>query len=186
MTKKIIIGFTGLIASGKEIAKQYLEKKYQATSFKFSSVLREVLDCLGLEQSRDNLMTLSTWSRQTFGEDLLAKALANKVKNSDALLIVVDGIRRLADIEYLKNIPGFHLIAIDAGPEIRYQRSILRNENPGDIEKTYEHFLADHQCETEITIPEIMAQAEYKLDNNGSFEELEAQIDKIIKQIQNS
>jgi dephospho-CoA kinase len=186
MTKKIIIGFTGLIASGKEVSKKYLEKKYQATSFKFSTVLREALDCLGLEQSRDNLIALSTWSRQTFGEDLLAKALANKVKASERPLIVVDGIRRLADIEYLKIIPGFHLIAIDADSKIRYQRSVLRNENPGDAEKTYEHFLADHQRETEITIPEIMAQAEYTLDNNGSFEELETQIDKIITQIQNS
>jgi hypothetical protein len=39
---KIILGFTGPIASGKEVAKKYIETKYGASSFKFSTILRNI------------------------------------------------------------------------------------------------------------------------------------------------
>ena len=178
---KLIICFVGLIASGKDAAKKYLEEKYGASSFRFSSVLRDALDSLGLENSRDNLITLSTWARETFGNDLLAKAIANKAKAIQANLIIIDGARRLDDLMYLRENPNFHLIAIEASPELRYKRSLLRNENPGDAEKNYETFLKDHKKETEVTIPETMAQADFKIDNNGDLANLYRQIDEIMR-----
>lgn len=183
---KLILGFTGPIASGKEVAKKYIESNYGGSNFKFSTILREVLAYLDIENNRDNLMALSTFLRQQYGEDILAKAIAKKVKDSTEEVIVVDGIRRLADIAYLKKIPGFTLIAINAQPEIRYERSVVRNENPGDAEKSYETFLADHQKETEISIPEVMSQANYHLDNSGDLSNLYQEIDKIILAVQNN
>lgn len=182
---KIILGFTGLIASGKDASKKYLEEKYGAPSFRFSTILRDVLNRFGAPVSRDNMITLSTWARATFGQDLLAKVIADDVKKSAEKMIIVDGIRRLPDIEYLSRLPGFYLISIDADPKIRYERAVKRNENPGDAEKTLADFMADHQRETEITIPEVMAVAQYKLDNNGTFAQLYTQIDKIIADIEN-
>ncbi len=183
---KLILGFTGLIASGKGAAKEYIENNYGAVSFKFSDILRNILNSIDVENNRHNIIALSTFLRQEYGEDTLAKAMAKMVTDSAAEIIVVDGIRRLADITYLKDVPGFNLIAIDASPETRYERSILRNENAGDAEKSYEEFLSDHQRETEVTIPETMAQAKYHIDNNGNLEDLKKKIDTIIEKIQNS
>jgi len=180
---KLIICFVGLIAAGKDAAKKYLEQRYGATSFRFSSVLRDALDSLGLENSRDNLIILSTWARETFGNDLLAKAIANKAKAVQANLIIIDGARRLDDLIYLRENPNFHLIAIEASPELRYKRSLLRNENPGDAEKSYETFLEDHKKETEVTIPETIAQADFTIDNNGDFPALYRQIDELMKNL---
>lgn len=181
--KKTILCFVGLIASGKDVAKKYLEKNYQAESFRFSSILRDTLNCLGVENSRDNIISLSTWSRETFGNDLLAKAIANKVNKSENQLIIIDGARRVDDLIYLKQNPNFYLIAINAPFETRYQRSLSRNENPGDKEKSYEDFLADHKKETEISIPETMAQADFEINNDGTIENLYQQIEDIIKKI---
>ena len=64
--EKLIICFTGEIASGKDVSKEYLEKKYGAQSLKFSSLLRDALNCLGIESNRNNLIKLSTWSRENF------------------------------------------------------------------------------------------------------------------------
>lgn len=178
--EKKIIGLVGLIASGKGVAKNYLIKEYEAIEFRFSSILREALDVLGIEQTRDNIISLSTWSRENFGNDLLAKAMAKHVKNSKKNIIVIDGIRRMDDILYLKDLPGFKMIAIEADSELRYKRSIIRNENPGDKEKNYEQFLKDHQKETEITIPETMNNADYKIINEGSLEDYYKEIDKIM------
>lgn len=183
---KIILGFTGHIASGKDVCKKYLEKKYNAKSFRFSTILRDVLNRLDIPTSRDNMITLSTWTRETFGQNLLARVIAKDVADAAADMVVADGIRRLPDIEYLNQIPGFVLISIDAEAKTRYERLLSRNENEGDAQKTFAAFLADHKKETELTIPEVMATAKYKIDNNGSFEELYAQIDKIIATIKKS
>jgi len=177
---KIILGFTGQIASGKDVSKKYLEEKYGAKSFRFSIIMRELLNRLGLEINRYNLVSLSLCLRQTFGEDLFAKTMAKDVAADPAEIIVVDGIRRLADIEYLKKVPGFHLISIDADPKIRYDRLIKRNENKGDSEKTYEKFLDDEKLETEASIPAVMAKAEIALNNDGTLENLYRQIDSLM------
>lgn len=181
--KKTILVLTGLIASGKDASKKYIEEKYHAKSYRFSTILRDVLDRLNIPTSRENLMALSTWSRQTFGEDLLAKAMARDVSQSDDPLIIVDGARRLVDIKYLQELEGFHLISVDADPKLRYERMIARNENPGEAEKSYQEFLDDHEKETEATIPEIMKAAEFSINNNGSLEELYNQIDKILEKV---
>jgi len=181
--KKIIIGLVGPIASGKGTVKAYLQEKYGATEFRFSSILREALDVLGIEKTRDNLIDLSTWGREKSGDDMLAKAMAKKIATSDEKIIVIDGIRRLGDIDHIKEMEGFHMIAIDADPETRYKRSVTRNENPGDAEKNFYTFTKDHEKEAERTIPETMAAAEAKIDNNGELNVLYSQIDKIMASI---
>jgi dephospho-CoA kinase len=89
--QKIIFGFTGLMASGKGTAAKYFEEKYQAETFRFSTILRSVLDRLFLEHSRDNLIKLSEILRGTFGEDLLAKVMARDAETSQNKLVIVEG-----------------------------------------------------------------------------------------------
>lgn len=181
MNTKIIFGFSGLMASGKGTAAKYLEENYHAETFRFSTILRAVLDRLFLEHSRDNLIKLSEVLRGTFGEDLLAKVIARDAEASSHKLVVVEGIRRLADIAYLQQIPGFILVEIAADIDVRYQRIIERRENPDDATKTFEQFLKDHERSTEISIPEVIAKATERIDNNGSLEELHRQLDTLVK-----
>lgn len=178
---KLILGFSGLLASGKGTAAAYLEKKYQASTYRFSTILRDVADRLYIEQSRDNLIRLSEIIRGTFGEDILAKAMAKDVANDPKELVVIEGIRRMADIEYLQKIPGFVLVEIFADPKIRYERLTKRGENVDDTTKTYEQFLADHQRSTELSILEVIKEAKEKVDNNGSLEDFHQQLDALVK-----
>ncbi|MEK7107890.1 MAG: hypothetical protein AAB814_01845 [Patescibacteria group bacterium] len=177
---KIILGLVGPIASGKDASKKYLEKKYGACGCRFSSILRDVLTRVSLPHSRENLQGLSTILRQRFGEDVLAKVITNDVVKMGSDIVVVDGIRRMADITYLRKLPNFVLTAIDATPEIRHERLVKRGENVGDAKKTFKQFLKDHQYETELAIPMLMKKAKYKLNNNGSLADLYKQIDRLI------
>ena len=181
--KKIVIGLTGQIACGKGVIKNFLIEHYQASDYRFSTILRDVLIRLGVEQSRENIQKTSTLLRQTFGEDILAKVMANDAKNDSHHFIVIDGIRRLADIKYLKDVSGFFLVSVEADEKIRHQRVIERNENPGDDKKTFEGFLKDQQEESEIQIPETMAKADFVVNNNGTWEELWEQIHNLVKKI---
>ena len=178
--KKIIIGLVGKIASGKGTVAEYLEKKYNANTYRFSTILRDILKRLHYEISRTNMQTMSTVLRKNFGDDLLAKVIAEDVKKDNNKLIIVDGIRRMADIKFLNEMDGFVLTKIIANPKTRYKRLIERTENKGDSQKTYENFLDDEQKETETLIPIVMEQAKKELNNNNDFENLYNQIDNIL------
>ncbi|MCX6779093.1 MAG: AAA family ATPase [Candidatus Magasanikbacteria bacterium] len=182
--KKIILGFSGLLSSGKGTAAKYLEEKYGASSYRFSTMLRDVLNRLYIEHSRDNLIKLSEIIRTTFGEDALAKTIAKDAETDPNPIIVVEGIRRLADISHLQQLPNFILVEIFADPKIRYERLVQRGENTDDKTKTYEQFLADHQRSTELSILEVLKQAKEKIDNNGNTLELQKQLDALVKKYQ--
>ncbi|MCB9802830.1 AAA family ATPase [Candidatus Nomurabacteria bacterium] len=179
--QKKILGFTGLISCGKGTAASYLKEKYQAETFRFSTMLRDVLDRLYLEHTRENMSGISTVLREFFGQDLMAEVMAKDVENSQAELVVVEGIRRMEDIEYLKKLPNFKLVSIEATMENRYQRLLERGENPDDQTKTWEQFQADHNLETELTIPPAMKVADVVVNNDGSLEEFQKQLDQLLK-----
>jgi len=181
--KKIIIGLTGQIACGKGVIKKFLIEHYKASDYRFSTILRDVLIRLGIEQSRENIQKMSTLLRKTFGEDILAKVMANDAKNDNHHFIVIDGIRRLADIKYLREVDGFFLVSVEASEKIRHQRVIERNENPGDNKKTFSDFLKDQNEESESQIPKTMSKADFVIDNNGNWEELWDQIHQLVKKI---
>jgi len=182
---KLIIGLVGPLASGKGVVKTYLEEKHSAVSYKFSDILRDILNRLYLPTSRENMQNLSTDLRSKFGNDILAKAMAQDVKNERQDLVIIDGVRRLDDILPLTDDPKFKLISIDADLKVRYERMRLRNENPGDSNKTFEDFLTDSEREAEMEIPKTMANAHYHLDNNHNLAHLYEQIDNLLIKIIN-
>ena len=180
---KIIIGLVGQIACGKEAIKKYLAKKYNTKDCRFSTSLRDVINRLAIPESRENLQKLSTVLRENFGQDLLAKVIASDASKLDSEIIVIDGVRRIADIKYLKELPNFYLIKVEVDAKIRYKRMKARNENAGDKNKTFEQFIADQNNETEKDIPTVMDFAKISIDNNGTLEELYEKTDKAIKDI---
>lgn len=180
---KIVLGLVGEMAAGKSTATEYIKQKYQAVTFRFSDALRDVLTRLHVENSRSNMQALSTLLRQQFGEDLLSKVMALDVEQSPAEFIITEGVRRPTDIADLKKFPQFHLIALSIPERTRYERLIQRSENIDDQNKTWEQFQADGRAESEQKIKEIAAQAEFKIDNSGTIEQLQAQIDAVVKKL---
>lgn len=180
---KIILGLVGEIAAGKSTATEYLKQKYGAVSFRFSDPLRDVLSRLHVENSRPNLQVLSTFLRGQYGEDLLSKVMALDVEDSEADLIITEGIRRPTDTTYLKRFKNFHIIALTAAERARYERLIKRSENADDKTKTWEQFQTDGRAESEQKIKEIAARANFTINNDGTVEQLHQQIDGVIARL---
>lgn len=180
-TKKVILGFAGEIASGKGTAANYLRERHGAVAYRFSTMLRDVLKRLRLPEDRATIQKLSTWLRKEFGEDLLAKVMFEDAKNDTHALIVIDGVRRLQDVKYLREIPEFKLCYISAPMKTRYERLVLRGENADDKDKTYAQFEKDHEGEPEQEIAKLEAFAAEVIDNTGTLPELQQTLDAIIK-----
>ncbi|MFA5810549.1 MAG: AAA family ATPase, partial [Thermoleophilia bacterium] len=165
MKDKKIITFIGRISSGKGTAAAYLVEKYGAEMFTFSNILRDVIQRLKLEETRDNFIRMSEILRGAFGEDLLSRIMAADATAATSEIVAIDGTRRETDVEHLKDLPGFVLVAINAEPKIRYERLSKRNVKADDQTKTYEEFLADEQRSTEVSINEIIDSATHQIDN---------------------
>ncbi|MBI5621895.1 AAA family ATPase [Candidatus Falkowbacteria bacterium] len=183
MANKIILGFVGEISSGKGTACQYLKEKYGAPSYRFSGILRDILGRLYLPIVRDNMQHMSQTLRKNFGQDTLARVIAEDVNKDSAELIAVDGVRREPDIKYLRRFAGFSLIYLTADQPIRYERIIKRGENVDDTSKTFEQFQQDERAEAEIHILETGQTANFTINNNGTIEQLHQQIEDILKTI---
>lgn len=181
---RIILGFVGELAGGKGTACKYLIKKYNAGYHRFSTMLREILDRLYIEQSRENIQTLSKALRKSFGNDLFSKVLCEDVKKDKHRLIVIDGIRRSPELTHLKELKNFKLVYVTADIKMRLERIQKRGENSDDNKKNLVQFKRDEQSEVEREIPKIGKTADFIIDNNGNEKELYRQIDNIIKKIQ--
>ncbi len=183
MSAQVIVGIAGKMASGKGRVGEYLMRLYDVDKVKTSYFFREVLNIFDIPESRENLQKLSTFMRSTYGENILARALVKHAQKMAKPIVIVDGVRRYTDIENLKKLPNFFLIYVDADQKIRYERYIKRNENPGDAEMTYETFLVEDNAEPEQQIESLKEHADVVMDNNGTTDQLDAQIKEMLKKI---
>ncbi len=181
--EKIILGFVGDLCAGKGTIAKYLKEKHGVNSYRYSTMLRDIVHRIYVDESRENLQLLSKILRENFGQDVMSKVIAEDVVHDEKHIVAVEGIRRPTDITYLEKLPGFHLIYITADPKTRWERVVKRNENIGDDKLTLEQFLASEQVEAESLIKELGKKASYTIVNNGTFEELYAQLEAILKNI---
>ncbi len=179
---KLILGLTGEKASGKGTVAAYLKERHGASTYRFSDALTAALNIFGLEVSRPNQIKLFEILSAAFGSDVLARAIRRMAERDDNEIVVVDGIRRMPDIQYLQELPGFHLIYLTADQALRYERSVARNEKTDESALTFAQFAHEEAtASTEVTIPGVAARAEIKIENNGTKDELFQKIEEVLK-----
>lgn len=185
--KKIVVGLTGRIASGKGTVTRHLVETYRADKTRSSDPLRETLDIFSVPQNREHLDALSTFVRETYGENVIAQAVKRYLTKSEAGVVIFDGMRRLVDVEMIRSFEHSLFIFVDTHKDIRYTRSVERNENVGDDTMTYEEFLAKDSDEPQQQIEALKEYADIILDNNGSPDELSKQlsekVDAVLKKL---
>lgn len=180
MKKKIVIGFTGKISSGKGLAAAYLAKKHQATLIMFSNSMRNILSSLSLPIHRKNLQKLSLILRQAFGQDIFSKAVAKEIIETKGKLFVIDGVRRWPDVAILVKQFNFFLVYIESDAKLRWRRMLSRNQNQNDATVSWLKFLKLDNAETEATISALKKPADFIITNNTTSADFFASLDQIM------
>jgi len=185
MTPKKIIGLVGEPACGKGSVANLIIKHFGGTRLTTSDILRRTLKDLNIESSRDNLITLALLVKQGFGNPVLMKAMLHDVETVESELIIVDGIRMPGDADVFKEEYGndFKLIYVTASQRTRYERSVLRGEKAGESDASFEEFASKELSETEKSIALVGTTADFKIENDGSADELEEKVKAIMAKI---
>lgn len=160
------------------------EGKLIIRQVRFSDILAQTLILWDIPITRSNLQKLSIMMNKTFGQTALAKAAKFYFEGDAADIIILDGVRREAEVRLVRSFQNSILIYITAEQKQRYQRLKTRSEKAEEVGLTYEQFLEEEKSKAEKEIPEISKKTDVKLENNGSLEEFKTKI-KNLQLIQN-
>lgn len=173
-----LLGLTGTNGSGKGEAGAFF-KTHDYSYFSLSDIIRHELTLEGREATRDNLIRKGNQLRKKHGADTLARHVLEQVTGNS----VIDSIRNLSEVEYLRTQEGFILLAIDAPVELRYERVKARGRN--ESASTLEKFIAKEeeemrQGERGQQLKACMNAADYRVTNEGSLEDFFKKLEKFL------
>lgn len=181
-----IIGITGTLGAGKGTIVEYLCSQHGFTHYSVRGFLTAALQQEGLPINRDTLTQKANDLRAIHGPSYIAEALLTEAKASGNNCII-ESIRTVGEIDALRSKGGFTLFSVNADRAVRYERIVIRGSETDKI--SFETFCANEDREMNATDPNkqnlsaCMALADFHFDNNGTFEQLYAQVDKTIHQL---
>jgi dephospho-CoA kinase len=185
----IIIGITGTIGAGKGTVVEYLVKHHGYSHFSVRKFLTEAIHQLNLPLNRDSMVEVANEMRANNSPSYIVEQLLQKaIENGEHAII--ESIRTPGEIDALRQKANFFLLAVDADPALRYDRVIKRKSETDQI--SFEVFIENEKREMTSTDPNkqnlanCIAKADFVLNNDGSFEDLDTQIETILHQMENT
>ena len=167
---KLIVCLTGMPGAGKStIANGLQEKGYKIINM--GNEVRAEAKRRNLEPTGQNLGKLMLELREKNGPSAVAKLIEPLITNSQSDVIVIDGIRSNAEIEFLKQIGTVKILSIHASIDTRFDYLTKRGRT--DDPENRDNFNERDQRELGVGISTSIALADETISNNNlSIEQL--------------
>ncbi|HEX7628668.1 MAG TPA: dephospho-CoA kinase [Candidatus Methanoperedens sp.] len=177
-----LIAFVGMPASGKSEAAA-IARKLGIPVVNMGDVVREETARRGLSATDENIGGTGTSLRREEGMDVIAKRCVPKIRLIKTPVVVVDGTRNINEIEYFKKQFGneFRLIAIHTPFEIRFER--VRKRARSDDMNSMEELKRRDEREKGWGLDKAIEKADITIDNTGTIEKFQDQIELLLGQI---
>jgi dephospho-CoA kinase len=166
----LIIGLTGMPGAGKTTVANYLSQKGIPLLI-MGDVVREVAENDGLEPTSDNLAKLMLRLRKRNGPEAVAHLIGNKIKlmkkkDKQLSVVIVDGIRSMAEVRVLRRIGSVKLLAIHGSTLTRYTH--VKERGRSDVPSNIGEFDKRDKIEMDVGISNAIALADETISNNDS------------------
>lgn len=164
----LIVGLTGMPGAGKTTVANYLSQKGIPLLI-MGDVVREVAENDGLEPTSDNLAKLMLRLRKTNGPEAVSHLIVNKIKlmkkeDKQLSVVIVDGIRSMAEVQVLRRIGSVKLLAIHGSTLTRYTH--VRERGRSDVPSNIGKFDKRDKIEMDVGISNAIALADETISNN--------------------
>jgi hypothetical protein len=181
----IIIGITGTIGAGKGTIVNYLEDKGFGHYSSRKLIVAEI-ERRGMPVNRDSMTIVANDLRATHSPSYIAETLHREASLAGTNAII-ESIRTEGEIAALRKMGDFYLLAVDADPKTRYKRIVSRGNETDRV--SFEKFMAEEAREmtsadpTKQNLSRCIELADFRLQNDGTVEELHRQIDQALDKI---
>lgn len=178
----LVIGFVGFPGSGKSEATSIAEAK-GFLPVVMGDAVRSYMRERGMELSEKNVGIIANKLRAKHGMDAIAKMCIPAVRSLSPRNVVIDGLRGIAEVAafYEELRSDFKLIAISAGPEVRFQR--VRGRSRPDDASSFGQFEEKDKRELAWGLKEAQAAAEYCIQNDGTLNEFKAAVSDLLERL---
>jgi len=179
VTNRLIL-ITGMAGSGKTT----LSTIIRASGIRvitMGDVIRDYARQLGLDPNQETIGHLAEDIRKE-GPDAVARRCLKILKTTPQDLVVVDGIRSLAEVDAFKGEYEATLVAIHASPLSRFKRLTRRGRS--DDPRTWEEFKERDRRELGFGIGDAIASADYMIINDDGIESLGPAFESVVRRVQ--
>ncbi len=170
-----VLAFVGAPAAGKsEAASIAVELCIPVVTM--GDEIRKELKERGMPLNDENAGRVATELREREGMDAIAKRCIQRIQEIDTGVVLVDGIRGIAEVERFKEEFGddFLLVCIEAPLDVRYER--IKSRGRGDDLLSLEEFKRREERENSWGMDAAMEIASRVLKNENSLEQFKADI----------
>ena len=182
-----IIGITGTLGAGKGTIVNHLKEHYGYRHYSVRGYLIEEAQRRGMELNRDTFVVVANDLRATHCPSYITDQLYLQAAEAGENAII-ESVRTPGEVESLRQHEHFLLFGVDADPKIRYERIVGRGSETDHV--SFETFLENEEREMTSDDPNhqnlgrCMQMADYVFMNNEGFEELYAQVEEVISQLE--
>ena len=180
---KLVIGLVGEKGSGKETFGNLLQgllPDKMIVRIRSSDILAETLALWDLPKTRANLQNLAIIMDKQFGDGSVSHAVNLRINQTQADIVLFDGVRWATDVEVIRSFPKHKLVYITAPLKLRFDRLKLRKEKTYEETTSFAQFLKEEEAKNELDIPKIGSKADFKILNDGSLDELKAKVEEFL------
>ena len=161
---KLIVCLTGMPGAGKSTIAEGLKSK-GFEKITMGDAVRAEAARRKIEPTGDNLGKLMLELREKNGPGAVAKLIKNQIDNSKSDVIVIDGVRSIAEVEVLKKFGTVKLLSIHASANTRFK--FLSNRERSDAPSGREDFSNRDSREIKVGMSESIALADETISNNN-------------------
>jgi dephospho-CoA kinase len=182
-----LIGLAGTAGAGKDTAADILSRMFNMQNLSSGDVVRALtrhvyrLDPT-FNPVRDQLYEVANYLRTEINPATTVKVCILQAQVLQLDKAIISGLRSMGEAQAIRDAGGI-IVAVDADPRVRYERIYVRGRD-AEAQKTMEEFLTQDAYENRGLsdqgpgrgISAIMESADLVIDNSGTLEELQLEL----------